>query len=376
MSKTMRTISVLLVVMAAVAILMYRHSTKEVTDTASASTAVDGSKPVFIEIGMKSCTPCIMMAEVMDNLETNFPGKLDIVFHDLEVDSSHAATYKISVVPTQIFASPDGTELFRHEGFYPYDEVVDKWRELGYDLGPPLSSQRMGFLNGIFTRLTRAVEGKTWIALAASFLWGILSILLSPCHLASIPLVVGFIDKQGKTTTRRSFLISFLFSLGILLSIALIGFVTALIGRMAGDVGAWGNYAVAFIFLFFGLYIAGAINLNLPGLSNVKMSKSGVFAAFLLGLIFGIALGPCTFAYMAPVLAIVFKIGTTDLAYAITLLLVYGLGYCAVITIAGGFTEYVQRFINWSGNNKGTEWLKRFCGLMVIIGGLWLLWRA
>ncbi|HRR86058.1 MAG TPA: cytochrome C biogenesis protein, partial [Phycisphaerae bacterium] len=79
----------------------------------------------------------------------------------------------------------------------------------------------------LFTALTHAVEGTPIVALAASFVWGILSIILSPCHLASIPLIVGFIDQQGQMTTRRAFGISTLFSVGILITIALIGVITA-----------------------------------------------------------------------------------------------------------------------------------------------------
>ena len=89
--------------------------------------------------------------------------------------------------------------------------------------------------------------------MAASFVWGILSIILSPCHLASIPLIVGFIDQQGQMTTRRAFGISTLFSVGILITIALIGLITAAAGRMVGDIGRYGNYFVATIFFLVGL---------------------------------------------------------------------------------------------------------------------------
>ena len=57
----------------------------------------------------------------------------------------------------------------------------------------------------LFTTLTPAVEGTPAIALAAAFVWGVLSIILSPCHLASIPLIIGFINEQGLTSTKRAF---------------------------------------------------------------------------------------------------------------------------------------------------------------------------
>lgn len=375
MATKKRIIVILAVIVLAIIVVAYRQSTKTSGQTV-AGAAVASGQPVFIEIGAKSCIPCQMMQKVMDELRTNYPGKLDIVFHDLEIDDTPAGKYGISVIPTQVLLSPDGKELFRHEGFYPTDEIVAKWKELGYDLGESSGLAQAGFLDSLFSKLTKAVEGAAWIALVASFVWGILSILLSPCHLASIPLIVGFIEKQGKTTVARAFGISSLFSVGILLTIALIGVVTAALGRMAGDVGAVGNYFVAAIFLAVGLYLLGVINISLPGASAVKMSSRGMLAAFVLGLVFGIALGPCTFAYMAPVLGIVFKVGSANLLYAASLLLAYGVGHCSVIVLAGGSAEYVQRYLNWSSESKGTDAIKKICGILVIAGGLWLLWTA
>ncbi len=158
----------------------------------------------------------------------------------------------------------------------------------------------------LFTQLTRAVEGTWLIAVAASFIWGILSILLSPCHLASIPLIVGFIDEQGRISTKRAFWISILFAVGILITIGAIGAVTAAAGRMMGDVGKYGNYVVALIFFVVGLHLLDVIPNPFSGPGQVGMKRKGLLAAFILGLVFGIALGPCTFAYMAPMLGVTF----------------------------------------------------------------------
>src|ERR1035441_9485436 len=96
----------------------------------------------------------------------------------------------------------------------------------------------------LFTNLSHAVEGAPLIALAAAAAWGILSIILSPCHLASIPLIVGFISGQGRVSTARAAGIATLFAAGILITIAAIGAITAATGRMLGDVGRWGDYFV------------------------------------------------------------------------------------------------------------------------------------
>jgi len=170
-------------------------------------------------------------------------------------------------------------------------------------------------MESLFETLTTALAGASPVALTAAFAWGVLSILLSPCHLAAIPLIVGFIQGQDSPTQRRTFALSSLFALGILATIALIGVITAAAGRLMGDVGATGNILVAIIFFVVGLSFLDVIPLNLPAPSSVNPRRRGAWAALLLGLIFGIALGPCTFAYMAPMLAVTFKVAATSAVF-------------------------------------------------------------
>lgn len=227
-----------------------------------------------------------------------------------------------------------------------------------------------------FTMLTHAVEGTPAIALAAAFAWGILSILLSPCHLASIPLIVGFIDEQGRISTKRAFLISTLFAVGILITIGLIGYITAMAGRMMGDVGRYGNYLVAVVFFAVGLHLLDIIPMSLSRPIQVGMKSRGILAAFILGLVFGIALGPCTFAYMAPMLGVTFNVATTSVPYGVLLLLLYGTGHCLVIVLAGTSTELVQQYLNWNEHSRGAVILKRICGVLVLAGGLYMVYGA
>jgi cytochrome c-type biogenesis protein len=228
----------------------------------------------------------------------------------------------------------------------------------------------------IFTYLTHAVNGTPLIALSAALIWGILSILLSPCHLASIPLIIGFIDNQGRTSTTRAFTTSLLFSSGILFTIAIIGIVTAAMGQMMGDIGKYGNYIVAVIFFLFGLQLLGIIPALWKSPKKIDIKYKGLFASFLLGLIFGIALGPCTFAYMAPMLGVTFTLGAEQPIYAASLLLMYGIGHCSIIIIAGTSTELVQKYLNWNKQSKGSIILKKICGTLILLAGLYTLYRA
>ena len=228
----------------------------------------------------------------------------------------------------------------------------------------------------LFSSLSHAVEGAPAIALGAAAVWGVLSIVLSPCHLASLPLIVGFISGQGKVSTGRAGGIASLFAVGILLTIALVGVLTAAAGRMLGDIGQWGNYLVATLFFVVGLHLLGLVPMPWSRSGQVNMKRKGLIAAFVLGLLFGIALGPCTFAYMAPMLGVTFKLARTNAVYGALLLLAYGIGHCAVIVCAGTFTEVVQRFLNWNEQSKGITVVKFICGLLVIAGGAWLLYSS
>ena len=231
-------------------------------------------------------------------------------------------------------------------------------------------------MEALFTSLAHAVEGSAGLALGAALVWGVLSIVLSPCHLASLPLIIGFIDEQGRTSTRHAFWLSTLFAAGILVTIGLLGAITASLGHLLGQVGAWGNYLVAAVFLVVGLHLLGVIPLPLPGAATPGLRRRGLLAALILGLIFGLALGPCTFAYMAPMLAVTFRVAGTNLLYGVALLLAYGVGHCAVIVAAGTSTELVQRYLNWTEASRGAVILRQICGALVILGGLYLIYLA
>lgn len=228
----------------------------------------------------------------------------------------------------------------------------------------------------LFSTLTEALEGAPVVAIGASLLWGVLSVVLSPCHLASIPLVVAFVNGQGRITTRRALQLSTLFSVGILITIAVIGVITAAAGRMLGDVGRYGNYFVAVIFFLVGLHLMGVIPLPWSGPGSFGFKRRGGLAALVLGLVFGVALGPCTFAYMAPMLGLTIRTASSNPAYGALLLLAYGVGHCSVIVLAGTFTEVVQRYLNWSERSRGAVMLRRVCGVLVFLGGAYLIYSA
>jgi len=143
-----------------------------------------------------------------------------------------------------------------------------------------------------------------------------------------------------------------------------------------GDVGPYGNYVVAVIFFLVGLHLLEVLPMPWSGPGAVGMQRKGLAAAFVLGLVFGIALGPCTFAYMAPMLGVTFKAAATNLLYGMLLLFVYGVGHCSVIVLAGTSTKLVQRYMNWNERSSGAVIVKKVCGVLVLFGGVYLIYTA
>ncbi len=230
-------------------------------------------------------------------------------------------------------------------------------------------------MENLLTHLSGALEQSLAIAALGAFFWGVISIVLSPCHLSSVPLLVGFLASREERKTGEALRLSTLFSLGILASIALIGIITASVGRLLGDMGRTGNAAVALIFFLFGFFLMDLlpIHWNLP---ETPMRFQGSKGALIFGSLFGVGLGPCTFAFMAPVLGVVFSRAGSDLVGGACLLGAFAIGHCGVIILAGTLTQQVERYLNWTQNRKALRWVRRTCGLLVVLAGIEMLHRA
>lgn len=101
--------------------------------------------PRLLDLGASTCTPCRMMTPILDELKASLAGVLHVDFIDVRLDRSAAQAYGIATIPTQIFFAPDGREVFRHEGFLAREDILARWKALGYDLSPaPAGPQHPG----------------------------------------------------------------------------------------------------------------------------------------------------------------------------------------------------------------------------------------
>lgn len=90
--------------------------------------------PKMVDLGAGKCIPCKMMAPILEELKTNYAGRLDVEFVDVWVNPDAGKPYNIKMIPTQIFYDAAGKELFRHEGFFSREDILAKWKEFGVDL--------------------------------------------------------------------------------------------------------------------------------------------------------------------------------------------------------------------------------------------------
>ena len=132
---TLRLVAAIVIVGAAVAAYTLRPVADAETSAADdALAAVSTAVPRLLDLGADKCVPCKMMAPILEELKETYAGTLTVDFIDVWKDPTAAQPYGIRVIPTQIFFSADGTELFRHEGFYSREDILAKWRELGVTL--------------------------------------------------------------------------------------------------------------------------------------------------------------------------------------------------------------------------------------------------
>lgn len=219
--------------------------------------------------------------------------------------------------------------------------------------------------------LSQALSGAAWLAALAALAWGVASIWLSPCHLAGIPLLVGYLAGGAASPQaprlRRPWLIMLAFALGVLISLVPLGALTLWLGRIAGDLGIASHYLVAVLCLLAGLYLLDWLPLPWQGTGLPRPRSRGPLTALLLGLIFGLALGPCAFAWIAPVLGVVWmQSAEGQVALPLLLLSLFALGHCGGVLLAAGSLHGVQRWLDTLGRVRGFGYGRAACGVLLL----------
>ena len=227
-------------------------------------------------------------------------------------------------------------------------------------------------LESIFLTVNEWMVGGNAIAALGCFTWGMISVLFSPCHLASIPLIVAYVGGQEQALNpKQASVYSSAFTLGLFISIALIGIVCALLGRMLGDVGNFWQILVGAVLIWVALGMLGVEKCSLSGSLLYRLNLKGLSGAFVLGLAYGILSGSCTFGFIAPILAIITI--QQQIATGIFYILLFAVGHCLPIVIAGSSTAAVRKLMENSTWRGAGNWFRRTAGIVIVLLGVYFI---
>ena len=212
---------------------------------------------------------------------------------------------------------------------------------------------------------------ESWLAYPGCFLWGLVSTLLSPCHLASIPLILGYIaGQEKKATVGGATLHAVLFSLGLFVAIVLVGVLCSLAGRMLGDVPAWLYFCIGAALVAVGIGMARMNSCSMPSATLRRLNVKGYSGAFALGGMYGMLSGVCTFGFLAPILAVVTVMGR--LWDGVLMATAFAVGHCLPVALAGSGLGLAE-----SCGRSRVGGFFRSVSCWVIVGvGLYFLWRG
>jgi cytochrome c-type biogenesis protein len=228
-------------------------------------------------------------------------------------------------------------------------------------------------INDLLLTINVWMSSGTLIAALGCFLWGMVSVALSPCHLASIPLIVSYVAGQEKGVhTRSAAVYAAVFTIGLFITIAIVGIICLLLGRMLGDIGPWWTILVGVILIWVALDMLGVQACSLSGSLMARFQMRGIGGAFILGLAYGVLSGSCTFGFIAPILAIITI--QQKIATGIFFIVLFGIGHCIPIAVAGSSAALVRRVLENSRFQKGGLWFRRVAGVAIAcLGGYFIL---
>ena len=211
-----------------------------------------------------------------------------------------------------------------------------------------------------------------------AYLWGVASVLLSPCGISTVPLVVGYVANSDSPSHWQAFKISCAFCLGIVMNLLLIGFITSSIGLLLGGYERFLTLITAVVFVIMGLHMLGVIRVKFFALgSGGKGTESqSLKGAVVLGIVSGLAVGPCSIAYVSPVLSLAMSQAAEGVFGAVMLVVCYALGHSTVLVCAGTFSQIFSEFLD-SDKDTLTYWAVKvvnvICGIALIFGGIYLV---
>jgi len=227
-------------------------------------------------------------------------------------------------------------------------------------------------MESLFLTVTEWISRGTTLAAAGCFLWGMISVLFSPCHLASIPLIIAYVGGQERAIyPKQAAAYAGAFTVGLFITIALVGIICALLGYMLGDVGPYWQVLIGGVLVWVALGMLGVEKCRMSGSLLYRLNLRGLLGAFGLGLGYGVLSGTCTFGFIAPILAIITV--QQKFTTGVLFILLFALGHCLPIMAAGSSTAAVRKVLENSAWQGAGLWFRKGAGVMICLLGAYFI---
>jgi cytochrome c-type biogenesis protein len=213
-----------------------------------------------------------------------------------------------------------------------------------------------------------------YILLFASFAGGVIA-SLSPCSLAMLPLIIGYVGGYSKETPFRTFLQLCCFILGTAIVFTVIAVICVLTGKVFASVmGGYFVLIMASLLLVMGLKLLNVLDFETPVIIKAmptNTTNSIFLYPVLLGITFALAGTPCSTPILAGIMT--FATISKNLVMAIIMLFLFALGQGVILILAGLFTSSLK---NMRSLSNYTEGLLKFSGVLLVVVSIYLYWKV
>jgi len=224
-------------------------------------------------------------------------------------------------------------------------------------------------MESLFNNIQHIIQNQQGLAFLAVFVAGIIS-AASPCVLAAIPLIIGYVGGYSEGNQKKAALYSFVFIIGLSITFTLLGAAASVMGAFFGFMGRWLYIGFAVIAVVMGLQLMDFISVPLPFQKTWQVKSRGLWGAFLLGLLTGTVSSPCATPVLAVILAYVSTKG--DILYGGSLLFVYAVSHCALIFLAGLSIGLTESIVSSKGVKNFSIYSKRVSGALLTMAGMYI----
>ena len=216
-------------------------------------------------------------------------------------------------------------------------------------------------------------HGSLAILLGLSFLGGLVA-SISPCSLAMLPIIIGYIGGYSDAKPLKTFVQMLFFVFGTAIVFSIIGIICALTGKVfISFAGGYFGIFLAGIIMVMGLKLIGVLDFELPVVIKEMPKNDGTntyLYPIILGGVFALAGTPCSTPILAGIMA--FASLSASIAQAILMLFLFSLGQGLILILAGFLTSHLK---NWKGFYKFSDWLLKISGGLLVIASIYIFYK-